>query len=46
MLSKSLWAEYKENGSQDAKDELIIEYVELVKIIAGRLFTKYNGKVL
>ncbi len=46
MVSKSLWIEYKENGSHDAKNELIIQYVELVKIIAGRLFTKYNGNVL
>jgi RNA polymerase sigma factor for flagellar operon FliA len=46
MVSKNLWIEYKEKGSQDAKNELIIEYVKLVKIIGGRLFTKYNGKVL
>jgi RNA polymerase sigma factor for flagellar operon FliA len=46
MLSRNLWVKYKEKGSQEAKNELVIDYVELVKIIAGRLFTKYNGKVL
>jgi len=45
MVSKNLWVEYKENGSKEAKDALIVEYVSLVKIIAGRLFTKYNGNV-
>lgn len=45
MASKNLWVEYKENGSKEAKDSLIIEYVSLVKIIAGRLFTKYKGNV-
>lgn len=45
MVSKNLWIEYKENGSKEAKDAIIVEYVSLVKIIAGRLFTKYNGKV-
>jgi len=45
MDSKNLWVEYKENDSKEAKDALIVEYVSLVKIIAGRLFTKYNGNV-
>lgn len=46
MANKDLWIQYKENSNNEAKNKLIIEYVELVKIIAGRLYTKYNGKVL
>lgn len=41
----NLWKQYKEQGHKDAKEKLIIEYVELVKIIAGRLYTSYNSHV-
>jgi RNA polymerase sigma factor for flagellar operon FliA len=40
-----LWKAYKNDGSQDAKEQLIIEYVELVKIISGRLYTSFNANV-
>lgn len=41
----NLWRAYKEKGDQTAKDELIINYVPLVKSIAGRLFVTYNSQV-
>lgn len=40
-----LWKAYKNDGSQDAKEVLIVEYVELVKIIAGRLYSSFNANV-
>ncbi len=40
-----LWSSYKEHGDKAAKDELIIHYVSLVKIIAGRLYVDYNHNV-
>ncbi|MBM7560611.1 sigma-70 family RNA polymerase sigma factor [Fusibacter tunisiensis] len=45
MTNEELWVQYKEYNSKEAKDALIIEYVELVKIIAGRLYTSYNAHV-
>lgn len=39
------WKAYKNDGSQDAKEHLIVEYVELVKIIAGRLYSSFNANV-
>lgn len=39
------WQSYKENDDKQAKDHLIVHYVELVKIIAGRLYTDYNHHV-
>lgn len=40
-----LWESYKLHGNEDAKNELIVHYVSLVKIIAGRLFVDYNHNV-
>ncbi len=40
-----LWAEFKEKKNKQAKDQLIVHYVELVKIIAGRLYVDYNHHV-
>ncbi len=40
-----LWKSYKYDGDEEAKDELIIHYVSLVKIIAGRLYVDYNHNV-
>lgn len=40
-----LWKSYKLEGDEEAKNELIIHYVSLVKIIAGRLFVDYNHNV-
>ena len=44
-MTEQLWINYKEHNSKDAKDELIIQYVALVKIIAGRLYSSYNAHV-
>lgn len=45
MSKSSLWISYKENNDASAKEQLIVQYVELVKIIAGRLFNTYNQNV-
>lgn len=45
MSTEQLWIQYKENQDKAAKDALIIAYVELVKIIAGRLYNDYNHHV-
>lgn len=45
MTNEQLWINFKEHNIKDAKDELIIQYVALVKIIAGRLFSSYNAHV-
>lgn len=42
---EELWKSYKLHGDQEAKDELIVHYVSLVKIIAGRLYVDYNHNV-
>lgn len=39
------WERYKKDGNQQAKEALIIGYVELVKIIAGRLYTSFQANV-
>lgn len=41
----SLWVAYKEHQSKQAKDELIIHFVSLVKTLAGKLYTNYRGNV-
>lgn len=45
MSVSSLWKTYKETNDRGAKEQLIVEYVELVKIIAGRLYVNYNHNV-
>ena len=45
MSISSLWKTYKETDDRVAKEQLIVEYVELVKIIAGRLYVNYNHNV-
>jgi len=45
MTNEELWIKYKDQNSKDAKEELIIRYISLVKIIAGRLFINYNAHV-
>lgn len=42
---EELWKSYKLHGDQEAKDELIVHYISLVKIIAGRLYVDYNHNV-
>lgn len=45
MTNEQLWINYKDKNIKEAKDELIIRYVSLVKIIAGRLYSSYNAHV-
>lgn len=45
MSLSSLWKTYKENNDRTTKEKLIVEYIELVKIIAGRLYVNYNHNV-
>jgi RNA polymerase sigma factor for flagellar operon FliA len=45
MSMDKLWINYKDKHDKSAKDELIVHYVELVKIISGRLYTDYNHHV-
>lgn len=45
MTVDNLWKEYKVNNDKFAKEKLIIEYIKLVKIISGRLYTSYNAHV-
>ncbi len=42
---EELWHSYKIDGEKEAKDELIVHYLSLVKIIAGRLYVDYNHNV-
>lgn len=41
----SVWLDYKTTQNVASKNVLIEHYVPLVKIIAGRLYTSFNGKV-
>lgn len=45
MATSDLWARYKEHHDRSAKDALILQYVELVKIVAGRLYVNYHAHV-
>lgn len=45
MTIDNLWNEYKLRDSKDAKEKLIVHYIELVKIICGRLYSTYNAHV-
>ncbi len=45
MNLDKLWVNYKEKREKSAKDQLIVHYMELVKIIAGRLYVDYNHHV-
>lgn len=45
MDSKSLWLKYKSENDFDAKSKLIENYVELVKIIAGRLYSSFGSNI-
>lgn len=45
MSINEAWIKYKKQGDKDAKETLIIHYVNLVKIIAGRLYNTYNANV-
>jgi len=45
MANIELLKLYKNNRSKEIKDQLIIQNIELVKIIAGRLYHSYNSNV-
>ena len=45
MEEQSLWHRYKKNNDQKSKNLLIEKYIELVKIIAGRLYNSYGTNV-
>ena len=34
---KDLWEEYKKNKSPKVREKIILEYADLVKIVAGRM---------
>lgn len=40
-----LWQKYKNKSDKDAKNALIEKYIELVKIIAGRMYSTYGSNV-
>ncbi len=45
MEHRTLWHNYKQNNDIQAKTLLIEEYVRLVKVIAGRLYTSYGTNI-
>lgn len=45
MENAELWLDYKKNKSNKAKEELIKCHMEIVKIVVGRLYTKFNSNV-
>jgi len=45
MTVDNLWKEYKINKNKSAKEQLIVKYIDFVKIISGRLYTSYNAHV-
>ncbi|WP_026476027.1 FliA/WhiG family RNA polymerase sigma factor [Alkaliphilus transvaalensis] len=45
MKYLSLWQKYKLNKDIEAKTALIEGYIELVKIVAGRLYTTYGSNI-
>ena len=38
-----LWARFKQEGDTEAKDQLLLHYIALVKRIVRRMMPKYNG---
>lgn len=45
MGHQNLWQKYKTKNDQEAKNQLIEKYIELVKVIAGRLYSTYGSNV-
>lgn len=45
MVIQNLWQQYKKNRDINAKNQLIEYYIELVKIIAGRLYSTYGSNI-
>lgn len=45
MNINNLWTEYKKTSDKEIKKTLIENYIELVKIVAGRMYNFYGSKV-
>src|SRR6266550_1880197 len=45
MTLEELWERYKEDGSQEAREQLIIHYAPLVKYVASRVATGLPANV-
>ena len=45
MTNNGLWKKYKDKNDLEAKEQLIISYIQLVKNISGRLYNAYNAHV-
>ena len=45
MKTEELWKRYAQTKSRSIKEQLIEEYVELVKIVAGRMYNFYGSKI-
>ncbi|WP_416198014.1 MAG: RNA polymerase, sigma 28 subunit, SigD/FliA/WhiG [Sporanaerobacter sp.] len=45
MTTEELWKKYKETSNLELKEELIVRYISLVKIVAGRMYNFYGSKV-
>lgn len=45
MEHLNLWQKYKKHNNLDAKNSLIEKYIEVVKIVAGRLYSTYGNNV-
>jgi len=45
MLNKKLWEDYKVNNNKEAKDQLILENLELLKKIVGKIYYKYKQHI-
>lgn len=45
MNKEAIWEKYWKTREKNIKDQLIVEYIDLVKIIAGRLYTNYGKTV-
>ncbi len=41
----NLWEEYSRTKAADIREELIINYIDIVKFIAGRLYASYGSNV-
>lgn len=41
----ALWIEYKQTQKQEIKKQLIENYLDLVKIVAGRMYNYYGSKI-
>lgn len=45
MKIEELWKKYTQTKSRDIKKMLIEEYIDLVKIVAGRMYNFYGSKI-